>query len=103
MLRHDRFTGGRQWATECGTASDPPHFAFLIQYSPLHTLRAGTCDPATLVTTADHDDGVVPSRSFKFTAALQASQGCERPALNGLRAWDLHGRGLGKRGSVLGG
>jgi prolyl oligopeptidase len=81
MLRYDRFTGGRLWATEYGSSSDPRHFAFLIKYSPLHNVRAGTCYPATLVTTADHDDRVVPSHSFKFTAALQAAQGCGRPAL----------------------
>jgi len=81
MLRYDRFTGGRLWATEYGSASDPRHFAFLIKYSPLHNLQPGTCYPATLVTTADHDDRVVPSHSFKFAAALQAAQGCERPTL----------------------
>ncbi len=81
MLRYDRFTGGRLWATEYGSASDPAQFPYLIEYSPLHNLKAGTCYPATLVTTADHDDRVVPSHSFKFTAALQAAQGCDRPAL----------------------
>ncbi|HWI17503.1 MAG TPA: prolyl oligopeptidase family serine peptidase [Vicinamibacterales bacterium] len=81
MLRYDRFTGGRLWATEYGSSSDPRHFAFLIKYSPLHNVKPGTCYPATLVTTADHDDRVVPSHSFKFTAALQAAQGCERPVL----------------------
>ena len=81
MLRYDRFTGGRLWATEYGTASDPIQFAYLIKYSPLHNLHAGTCYPATLVITADHDDRVVPSHSYKFTAALQAAQGCDRPVL----------------------
>ena len=81
MLRYDRFTGGRAWVTEYGSASDPRQFAFLFQYSPLHTLRRGTCYPATLVTTADHDDRVVPSHSFKFTAALQAAQSCDKPVL----------------------
>jgi prolyl oligopeptidase len=81
MLRYDRFTGGKLWATEYGSASDPRQFAYLIKYSPLHNVIPGTCYPATLVTTADHDDRVVPSHSFKFVAALQAAQGCERPAL----------------------
>ena len=81
MLRYDRFTGGKLWATEYGLSSDPRHFKFLIKYSPLHNVRAGTCYPATLVTTADHDDRVVPSHSFKFIAALQAAQACERPVL----------------------
>jgi prolyl oligopeptidase len=81
MLRYDRFTGGRAWVTEYGTATNPEQFPFLFKYSPLHNLKPGTCYPATLVTTADHDDRVVPSHSFKFTAALQAAQGCEKPAL----------------------
>lgn len=81
MLRYDRFTGGKLWATEYGSSSDPRQFLFLIKYSPLHNIQPGTCYPATLVTTADHDDRVVPSHSFKFTAALQAAQGCDRPVL----------------------
>jgi prolyl oligopeptidase len=81
MLRYDRFTGGRAWVTEYGTASDPQQFAILYRYSPLHNIKTGTCYPATLVTTADHDDRVVPSHSFKFTAALQAAQGCDKPVL----------------------
>ena len=91
MLRYDRFTGGRLWATEYGSASDPAQFRYLIKYSPLHNLIAGTCYPATLVTTADHDDRVVPSHSFKFTAALQAAQGCERPALIRVETQGSHG------------
>ena len=81
MLRYDRFTGGRAWVTEYGTATNAEQFPFLLKYSPLHNLKSGTCYPATLVTTADHDDRVVPSHSFKFTAALQAAQGCEKPVL----------------------
>ena len=81
MLRYDRFTGGKLWATEYGSSSDPAQFAFLIKYSPLHNVTPGTCYPATLVTTADHDDRVVPSHSFKFTAALQSAQGCDRPVM----------------------
>jgi len=91
MLRYDRFTGGRLWATEYGSASDPAQFAFLIKYSPLHNLTAGTCYPATLVTTADHDDRVVPSHSFKFTAALQAAQACDRPTLIRVETQGSHG------------
>jgi prolyl oligopeptidase len=81
MLRYDRFTGGRAWVTEYGSAKNPSQFQFIYKYSPLHNLKPGTCYPATLVTTADHDDRVVPSHSFKFTAALQAAQGCDRPVL----------------------
>lgn len=91
MLRYDRFTGGKLWATEYGSASDPRQFAYLIKYSPLHNLRPGACYPATLVTTADHDDRVVPSHSFKFTAALQAAQGCERPILIRVEVDGSHG------------
>jgi len=91
MLRYDRFTGGRLWATEYGSASDPAQFAYLIKYSPLHNLKPGTCYPASLVTTADHDDRVVPSHSFKFTAALQAAQGCERPVLIRVETQGSHG------------
>jgi prolyl oligopeptidase len=81
MLRYDRFTGGKAWVTEYGTATDPAQFPVLFNYSPLHNLKPGTCYPATLVTTADHDDRVVPSHSFKFAAALQSAQGCDRPVL----------------------
>ena len=79
------------WATEYGSASDPAQFRYLIKYSPLHNVKAGTCYPATLVTTADHDDRVVPSHSFKFTAALQAAQGCERPTLIRVETGGSHG------------
>jgi prolyl oligopeptidase len=91
MLRYDRFTGGKLWATEYGTASDPRQFANLIKYSPLHNLKRGACYPATLVTTADHDDRVVPSHSFKFTAALQDAQGCDRPVLIRVEVDGSHG------------
>ncbi len=91
MLRYDRFTGGKLWATEYGSAADPQQFVYLIKYSPLHNVRAGTCYPATLVTTADHDDRVVPSHSFKFVAALQAAQGCDRPVLIRVETRGSHG------------
>jgi prolyl oligopeptidase len=91
MLRYDRFTGGRLWATEYGTSSDPKQFAVLIKYSPLHNVASGTCYPATLVTTADHDDRVVPSHSYKFIAALQAAQGCDRPVLIRVETQGSHG------------
>ena len=81
MLRYDRFTGGKAWVTEYGTATDQQQFPVLLKYSPLHNIKTGTCYPATLVTTADHDDRVVPSHSFKFAAALQAAQGCDKPVL----------------------
>ena len=91
MLRFDRFTGGRLWVSEYGTATRPDQFAFLRAYSPLHNLRSGICYPATLVTTADHDDRVVPSHSFKYTAALQAVQDCARPVLIRVETAGSHG------------
>lgn len=74
MLRFDRFTIGRAWTSDYGSPSDPAMFPVLYAYSPLHNLRAGTRYPATLVTTADFDDRVVPAHSYKYGAALQAAQ-----------------------------
>ena len=91
MLRYDRFTGGRLWVGEYGSASNPAQFPFLIKYSPVQNLKPGTCYPATLVTTADHDDRVVPSHSFKFAAALQAAQGCDKPVLIRVEVAGSHG------------
>ena len=91
MLRYDRFTGGRAWATEYGSSSDPKQFAFLVKYSPLHNIKPGACYPATLVTTADHDDRVVPSHSFKFTATMQQAQGCAKPVLVRVETQASHG------------
>ena len=91
MLRYDQFTGGKLWTTEYGSSSNPAQFPFLIKYSPLHNVKAGACYPATLVTTADHDDRVVPSHSFKFTAALQEAQGCDKPVLIRVEVQGSHG------------
>jgi prolyl oligopeptidase len=91
MLRYDKFSGGALWTTEYGSASDPKQFAFLIKYSPVQNVKPGTCYPATLITTADHDDRVVPSHSFKFAAALQAAQGCDRPVLIRVEVQGSHG------------
>jgi prolyl oligopeptidase len=91
MLRYHKFTGGGAWATEYGSADDSTAFPYLRAYSPLHNVKSGTCYPATLVTTADHDDRVVPSHSFKFTAAMQAAQGCDKPALIRVETQGSHG------------
>ncbi len=95
MLRYDRFTGGAAWATEYGVSSDPKAFAWLRAYSPLQNIKAGVCYPATLITTADHDDRVVPSHSFKFAARMQAVQSslpdCTRPVLIRVEAQGSHG------------
>ena len=91
MLRYHRFTGGAAWAGEYGSADEPAAFAYLRRYSPLQNLKPGTCYPATLVTTADHDDRVVPSHSYKFAAALQAAQGCPKPVLLRVETQGSHG------------
>ena len=91
MLRYHRFTGGAAWTTEYGSADDPVAFGYLRRYSPVHNVRPGTCYPATLVTTADHDDRVVPSHSFKFVATVQAAQGCARPILIRVETQASHG------------
>ena len=91
MLRYQRFTGGRFWVSEYGSAENAEQFPFLIKYSPVHNLKPGTCYPATLVTTADHDDRVVPSHSFKYAAALQAAQGCDKPTLIRVEVSGSHG------------
>jgi prolyl oligopeptidase len=80
MLRFHKFTIGWAWVTEYGSADSAAQFPYLYAYSPLHHITPGTRYPATLVTTADHDDRVVPGHSFKFAAALQAAQrGREQP------------------------
>ncbi|MEO6444909.1 MAG: prolyl oligopeptidase family serine peptidase [Gemmatimonadaceae bacterium] len=91
MLRYHHFTGGAAWATEYGSAEDAGAFRYLLAYSPLHNVKAGTCYPATLITTADHDDRVVPSHSYKFAATLQAAQGCDRPVLIRVEKQGSHG------------
>lgn len=95
MLRYHKFTAGAGWAYDYGTADDSKEmFEYLYKYSPVHALKKGTCYPATLVTTADHDDRVVPAHSFKFAAALQAAQGCDNPTL--IRIETNAGHGAGK-------
>ena len=91
MLRFQKFTGGQLWADEYGSSDDSTAVNYLLAYSPLHNLKPGTCYPATLVTTADHDDRVVPGHSFKFAAALQAAQACPRPALIRVEKAGSHG------------
>ncbi|MGQ0713822.1 MAG: prolyl oligopeptidase family serine peptidase [Gemmatimonadaceae bacterium] len=91
MLRYDRFTGGALWVSEYGSPSDTAAFKYLRAYSPLHNVRQGACYPATLVTTSDHDDRVVPSHSYKYTAALQEAQACEKPVLIRVETMTSHG------------
>ncbi len=93
MLRYHRYTIGWAWADEYGTVDDPTEFRALLAYSPLHAIRPGTRYPATLVTTADHDDRVVPAHSFKFAAALQAAQSGDAPVLIRVETRAGHGAG----------
>ncbi len=93
MLRFHRFTIGWAWVTEYGSADDAAQFPCLYAYSPLHNLRPGTAYPATFITTADHDDRVVPAHSFKFAAALQAAQAGPEPVLIQIETKAGHGAG----------
>jgi prolyl oligopeptidase len=73
MLRFRKFTIGWAWTSDYGSAENPEQFKALYAYSPLHTIKAATKDPPTLMMTADHDDRVVPAHSFKYAAAMQAA------------------------------
>ena len=81
MLRFHTFTIGWAWAIEYGSSDKPDEFAALRAYSPLHNIRKGARYPATLITTADHDDRVVPAHSFKYAATLQRAQGGPAPMM----------------------
>lgn len=95
MLRFAEFTIGWAWRSDYGDpAANPEEFAAIYAYSPLHNLRPETAYPATLITTADRDDRVVPAHSFKFAAALQAAHGGDRPVL--IRIETKAGHGAGK-------
>lgn len=96
MMRYHLFTIGWNWASDYGTSADSPEMAkYLVEYSPLHTIRDdGTPYPAIMVTTADHDDRVVPAHSFKYAAALQAADTGDAPKL--IRIDSKAGHGAGK-------
>jgi prolyl oligopeptidase len=98
MLRYHKFTIGHAWADEYGSPDDPEHFRNVYKYSPLHNIRAGEKYPATMVTTADHDDRVVPAHSFKYAAALQQAQGGTASIL--IRIQSSAGHGAGKPVSI---
>ncbi|MAG56872.1 MAG: S9 family peptidase [Planctomycetes bacterium] len=93
MLRFHKFTIGWAWVPEYGSSEDPQHFATLRAYSPLHNLRSASY-PATLVTTADHDDRVVPAHSFKYAARLQSVQQGDAPCLIRIETKAGHGAGV---------
>jgi prolyl oligopeptidase len=94
MLRFHKFTIGWAWTDDYGSSDHPDQFKSLFAYSPLHNIKPGTCYPPTLITTADHDDRVVPAHSFKFAATLQAAQSCDNPVL--IRIETKAGHGAGK-------
>ncbi len=91
MLRFQKFTIGWNWIADYGSSDNPEEFKALYAYSPLHNLKAGVKYPATLITTADHDDRVVPAHSFKYAAALQAAASRENPALIRIETKSGHG------------
>ncbi|MEH2280530.1 MAG: prolyl oligopeptidase family serine peptidase [Nostoc sp.] len=94
MLRFHKFTIGWAWTSEYGSADNPEEFPALYAYSPLHNIKPNTAYPATLITTADHDDRVVPAHSFKFAAALQEAHAGDAPIL--IRIETKAGHGAGK-------
>ncbi|HET6546618.1 MAG TPA: prolyl oligopeptidase family serine peptidase [Rhodanobacteraceae bacterium] len=91
MLRYQKFSGGALWGPEYGTSDDPEAFKWLRAYSPVQNVKSGTCYPPTMITTADHDDRVVPSHSYKFAAALQHAQSCANPILIRIETRTSHG------------
>ncbi|MEL7350261.1 MAG: prolyl oligopeptidase family serine peptidase [Cyanobacteria bacterium P01_A01_bin.116] len=94
MLRFNKFTIGWAWESDYGSPQNEDEFKALYAYSPLHNLTPGTEYPATMITTADHDDRVVPAHSFKFAAALQAAHEGDNPVL--IRIETKAGHGAGK-------
>ena len=99
MLRFHKFTIGWAWCPEYGSPDNEEDFKTLYAYSPLHNLKQGTAYPATMITTADHDDRVVPAHSFKFAAALQAAHQGDNPVL--IRIETKAGHGAGKPTSKI--
>ena len=94
MLRFHKFTIGWAWTSDYGSSENPDEFKALVKYSPLHNLKPGTQYPATMITTADHDDRVVPAHSFKFAATAQAAQAGGNPVI--IRIDTKAGHGAGK-------
>jgi prolyl oligopeptidase len=91
MLRYQKFTIGYSWASDYGTSDNADEFKALYAYSPLHNIKNEAKYPATLITTADHDDRVVPAHSFKYAATLQAKASRENPVLIRIDTMSAHG------------
>ena len=98
MLRYHKFTIGWAWTSDYGSSDEPEAFDYLLKYSPLHNVKEAEY-PATLVTTADHDDRVVPAHSFKFISELQHSHIGDNPVL--IRVETSAGHGAGKPTSKI--
>jgi prolyl oligopeptidase len=96
MLRFHKFTIGWAWESDYGSPDNKKEFENLLAYSPLHNIKKDQCYPATLITTAERDDRVVPSHSFKFAAKLQEYQGCDKPILIRIEGRAGHGAGTPK-------
>jgi prolyl oligopeptidase len=94
MLRFHKFTIGWGWVSDYGSSDNPEEFKAIYKYSPLHNIKPGTSYPPTFITTADHDDRVVPAHSFKFAAAMQKAQSGPNPIL--IRIETKAGHGAGK-------
>ena len=99
MLRYQKFTIGWAWVNEYGSSNDSTQFSYLYKYSPIHNIKSGINYPAILVTTADHDDRVVPAHSFKYIATLQEKYKGSNPVL--IRIETLAGHGAGKPTSKI--
>jgi prolyl oligopeptidase len=93
MLRYHKFTVGWGWAVEYGSSDQEKDFNYLLKYSPVHQVKSGVDYPATLITTADHDDRVVPAHSFKFAATLQEKNPQQKPMLIRIETQAGHGAG----------
>ena len=91
MLRYQKISAGIGWVPEYGSSDDSTAFQWLDKYSPLQNVKPGTCYPPTIITTADHDDRVVPSHSYQFAAAMQHAQGCKNPILIRVETETSHG------------
>lgn len=94
MLRFHNFTAGRFWTDDYGSSDNPEEFKALRAYSPYHNIKDGTKYPAILVTTADHDDRVVPGHSFKYAARIQEAQAGNAPVLIRIETRAGHGAGV---------
>jgi prolyl oligopeptidase len=93
MIRYANHTGARMWISELGSVENPAEFRALLNYSPYHNIKQGVCYPPTIIEDGTHDETAFPSHAYKFTAALQAAQGCDNPVL--LLAVEGAGHGFG--------